>query len=360
MHYTQALNGSYNGYLDTLQGSLKFIKESEGFLVKSKAKLTNATQSVQLLEDKLQQAEHIKTYIRERRQQLKNQLAGYTGFTKDLQRINKEAYYYSQQLNEYKSLLKDRKKAEATAIKILRKIPAYNDFLKNNSRLAELFNLPSGGSDLTQDLQGLQTRMQVEQLIQGRLGSSQDARRLVSQQMDQARAQFSELKNKFLNVDNIADMPDFKPNEMKTKSLIQRLEFGGNIQFQRSNNWYPATSDLAGQVAYKFHKDGSAGLGMVYKLGLGKDLDHIAFSNSGIGIRSFVDWKLKKTFYINGGFEQNYNKVYGWQGSALLGISKKYKINNKLKGNVILLYDLLSSHNVPRTDPIKLRMGYNL
>ncbi len=59
---------------------------------------------VKELQDKLQQAENIKQYIRERREQLKSQLSQYTSMTKDLQKINKEAYYYAQQLKEYKSV----------------------------------------------------------------------------------------------------------------------------------------------------------------------------------------------------------------------------------------------------------------
>jgi hypothetical protein len=41
--------------------------------------------------------------------------------------------------------------------------------------------------------------------------------------MEAARSQFDQLKNKFPDLDNAAEMPDFKPNEMKTKSLLQRL-----------------------------------------------------------------------------------------------------------------------------------------
>ncbi|MET7001542.1 hypothetical protein [Chitinophaga defluvii] len=370
--YEQALSGNYSGYLDTLQSSLGFLKESKDLLGKTKGvkeKLNGSMQSVQQLQSKLQQAEQVKAFIRERRQQLKAQLAGYAGFTKDLQRLNKEAYYYAQQLNEYKAVFKDKKKAEAKALELIRKVPAFQDFMQKNSRLAGLFNIP-GGAAGTPNLEGLQTRAQVEQLIQQRMGGGgPDARAAVSQQMEAARSQFDQLKKQFPDLDNAAEMPDFKPNEMKTKSLIQRLEFGGNIQFQRSSQFFPTTSDIAGQVGYKFHKNGSAGLGAAYKLGMGTGFDNIRFNSQGVGLRSFIDWKLKGTFFINGGFEQNYNTPFGdvsqlkqfdkWTGSALIGISKKYKISSKVKGNMILLYDFLYNQHVPRTDPIKFRLGYN-
>lgn len=370
--YEQALSGNYSGYLDTLQNSLGFLKDSKELLGKTKGvkeKLNGSMQSVQQLQAKLQQAEQVKAYIRERRQQLKAQLSGYMGFTKDLQRLNKEAYYYAQQLNEYKAIFKDKKKAEAKALELIRKVPAFQDFMQRNSRLAGLFNIP-GGAAGAPNLEGLQTRAQVEQLIQQRMGGGgPNARAAVSQQMEAARSQFDQLKNQFPDLDNAAEMPDFKPNEMKTKSLIQRLEFGGNVQFQRSSKFFPTTSDIAGQVGYKFHKNGSAGLGAAYKLGMGTGFDNIRFNSQGVGLRSFIDWKLKGTFFLNGGFEQNYNTPFGdvsqlkqfdkWTGSALIGISKKYKISSKVKGNMILLYDFLYNQHVPRTDPVKFRLGYS-
>ncbi|MVT08690.1 hypothetical protein GO493_10490 [Chitinophaga sp. ysch24] len=359
-------SGAGGAYLDTLQNSLKFLNGADSKLGVSKDKLGRASQSVQDLQGKLQQADQIKAYIREHKQELKQQLSQYTGFTKDLQKYNKEAYYYGQQINEYKAVLKDKKKAEAKAMEMLKKVPAYNDFIKKNSQLASLFNL--AGSSSAQSLEGLQTRSQVEQLVQQRLGNNPAAQQAVSQQMEQARSQFNELKSKFPDLDNAGDMPDFKPNEMKTKSFLQRLEFGGNIQFQKSSRYYPTTTDIAGQVAYKFHKNGSIGIGIAYKLGMGTGWDHIAFSHRGVGVRSFMDWKLKGTFYANGGFEQNYMSAFaqasdlknwsGWQGSALLGISKKYKISGKMKGNIMLLYDFLAGRNVPATNALKLRMGY--
>lgn len=362
-----------DAYLDTLQNSLSFLKTVNGMREQSgklQEKVSSSLKSVQNLQAQLQQAEKIKTYIRERRQQLKEQLAQYTGFSNDLRRYNKEAYYYGQQLKEYKAILQDKKKAEAKALELLKKVPAYNDFLQKNSRLAGLFNLPATG--VTQSLEGLQTRTQVDDLINQRLGSGgPDARALVSQQMATAREQMNTLKKKFPDLDNAADMPDFRRlNGMKTKSFLQRLEFGGNLQFQRSSQFYPGTSDIAGQVAYKFHSNGSIGVGTAFKLGMGSGLDNVRFSSQGAALRSFLDWKLKGTFYVNGGFEKNYISSFqnaerlgqadNWQNSALLGVSKKYKINSKLKGNIILLYDFLYNEHIPRTDPIKLRLGYTL
>ncbi|WP_236652843.1 apolipoprotein A1/A4/E family protein [Chitinophaga vietnamensis] len=360
-----------NMYLDSLQNSLAFLKDSKGLLNQSKGlsdKLNGSMQSIDQLKEKLQAAEEIKAYIRERKKLLQEQLSQYTGFTKDLQKMNKEAYYYAQQLKEYKEIFKDKKKAERKVMEAITKVPAFNDFMQKHSYLASLFNIQGGGGGATPNLEGLQTRSQVERLIQQRIGNGPNASAAVSQQMAEARSKFDELKSKFPDLDNAGEMPNFKPNEMKTKSFLQRLEFGSNIQFQRSTKFFPSTSDLAGQVAYRFHKNGSLGIGASYKLGMGTGFDHIQFTSQGLGIRSFIDWKLKGTFFMNGGYEQNYQPEYTsipngagqqWTSSALLGISKKYKINSKLKGSVMLLFDFLYNQHVPMTDPVKLRMGYN-
>lgn len=354
-------------YLDTLQNSLKFLQGSDKVL--SGGKLASATQSVDNLQNSLQQAEQVKAYLREQRQLLKQQLANYTGFGKELTNLNKEAYYYGQQLNEYKATLSDRKKAEEKAVALLKTLPAYNNFISQHSQFAGLFNLV-GTSSNTASLAGLQTRSQVEQMVAQRLGNDPAAQQAVNQQMAQARSQINELKDKYSNLDNAGDMPDFKPNPMKTKRFLQRLEFGGNIQFQKNTSYYPTTTDIAGQVGYRFHKNGTAGVGVSYKLGMGTGWNHIAFTHQGVGLRSFVDWKLKGTFYLNGGFEENYltaitnvselKDLSLWKGSALLGVSKKYKINAKLKGNLMVLYDFLASRSVPATSSFKVRIGYTM
>jgi DNA repair exonuclease SbcCD ATPase subunit len=357
-----------NADLDTLENSLKFLNGSKALLGSSLAKLKGATNSLQELRGRLQQVEDIKAYIREHKQQLREQLKQYTGFTKGLQKMNKEAYYYGQQVNEYKSLLKDKKKAEAKALALLKKMPAYSDFIQKHSQLGSLFGLIASGN-VAQSVEGLQTRTQVEQLVQQRIGNTPAAQQAVNQAMDQARSQFSELKSKFPDLDNSADMPDFKPNPLKAKSLLQRMEFAWNIQFQKSSKYFPTYADIAGQIAYKFHKNGSLGVGIAYKLAMGKGWDHISFGHLGLGFRSFLDWRIRGTFFINGGFEENYQNTFTslnqlksqnmWRGSALLGLSKKYQINPKLKGNIMVLYDFLAPRQLPKTDAIKVRIGYN-
>lgn len=365
--FTGSLAGGQ--YLDSLSSSMKFLNEHRELFKKPTQKISGTVRSVQEVQKRFENAEQLNEYIRQRKEHLKEQLAGIKGMDKYLRRYSKESYYYGARIREYQALFQDKKKAEAKAIEILGKMPLYQDFLKKNSQLTSLFNLSNNYND-SRSIEGLQTRILVDGLLQQRIGNSPDSRQALSLQMDAARQKFNDLKKNFPELNNGGEMPEFRPSALKSKPLWQRLEWGSNIQFQKSSYYFPATSDVAGQVAYKFHKNGSTGIGLTYKLGLGRDWSHIHFTHSGFGIRSFVDWKLKGSFFLNGGYEANHLSTRpqsssvaswnGWQNSALLGISKKYRVNAKLKGNLMVLYDFLAPRQLPKTDNIKVRIGYTL
>ena len=130
------------------------------------------------------------------------------------------------------------------------------------------------------------------------------------------------------------------------------MEYGGNVQSERARMMFPVTSDIGLSVGYKLNDKSVVGVGVSYKLGLGTGWNNIRFSNEGAGIRSFIDYKIKRSLFISGGYEQNYRTVFysldqlrglnGWQSSGLVGLSKKYNVSKKLKGNVQLLWDFLS------------------
>lgn len=372
--YRQVLSGRYDGYLDTLTNSLGFLKDSKQWLNNSsqiKGRLEGTLQSVNAFQEQAQYVEQVKAFIKKRRQLLNDQLSQYAGFSKQLKKLSKDAHYYSERMKSYKEAFKDPRKAEQEVLAVLRKTKAFNNFMSRNSQLASLFT-PAGSNsaeDLAQSLEGLQTRTMVENLIQQQMGGAAgNASSTVSEQMEMARSQFEQLKKNFPDADNAAEMPDFKPNDMKRKRFVNRLEFGGNVQFQKGTHQFPAGCDLSLQVGYKFHKSGVIGAGMVYKVGLGEGWNKIRLSHQGIGIRSFADWKVTRTLYVNGGYEKHYNAAFsnplnlrgadGWSTSGLIGISTKVKIpKSRFKSNAMLLYDFLAEKQYPATFPLKVRLG---
>lgn len=371
-NYTAEENivGTYAGlYIDSLENALKFLEQRRNTLTLPSAEITKSLEKVKQLKQQFTRAEKLKQQLHQRQKDLQTQLQGFAQLNKLLIQYNKRVYYYSARMREYQTLFSDRKKAEAKAMTLLSKSQMYQEFLRKNSQLASLFNL-SDDFNTSRSLEGLQTRNVINRLVTQRVGSDAATQQAVSQQMEVARQQFSELKKKFPELDNAGEIPNFKPSPLKSKPLLQRLEWGSNIQFQKSSSYFPTTSDLAVQVGYKFNMKGTAGIGMAYKLGIGKDWSHIAFSHQGLGFRSFVDWKLKGNFYVHCGYELdkhsistasiNLPQLNGYQESALLGISKKYKVNTRIKGNLMVLYDFFAPRQLPKTDNIKVRIGYSL
>lgn len=372
--------------LDSLGTAMNYLQKVPGLSPKKLQQVTKVSEQLQQLQSQMQKTNEVSDFIKQREQQLKEALNN-TGLAKELKSINKEAYYYQQRLAEYKELLKDRKKLEEKAIAAIREIPAFKSFFQKNSYLSQLFRMPGAGADPsnpTAALAGLQTRAQVSQLLQDRLGTSQlssasgaasggSPEQYLQQQIQSAQSQLNQLKDKLnnspLGAGGSGTTPDFKPNSQKTKSFLRRLEYGINLQSSGTTNFLPATEDIALLIGYKLSDKVSVGLGAGYKLGLGRGWNHIALSNQGASMRSYVDIKAKGSIWISGGFEYQYLSAFEnfrqiknldlWQKSALLGITKKYKIGKKKEGKMQLLYDFLAGEQIPRAQALKFRLGWS-
>jgi len=363
--------GRYFPWADSAGSSLQFLAGKNPLISSangSVAKIQGAISKVKELENQFKQAASIKDFIRQRKEYLQAQLKNYS-LGSELKKYNQTAYYYTQQINEYRQVLDEPEKAEQKALALLRKIPAFEKFMHENGALAGLFDVPQ---DYATNMTGLQTREQVQTIMQDRIQSlGPNAQADVQQSIGAAQSELSKLRNQFPASGSTEDMPDFKPKEQKTKTFLQRLEYGTNIQTVRSNLFFPTTTDMALSVGYKLGDKNIVGIGASYKMGWGKDIKHIALSAEGIGIRSFADIKLKGSFFVSGGFEYNYQQpfyslqqIYSlntWQQSGLLGISKIVSLKTKFfkKTKLQVLWDMLSYQQVPRTQAVKFRVGYS-
>jgi hypothetical protein len=369
--------------LDSINTALKFLSNPEaiaGITTDKLNQLSSLTSTFQELQGRLQQANDIQDFIRSREAQLKNALVN-TGLGKELLGINKEVFYFQQNLVEFKELLNNKKKLEEKLISTVRILPAFQKFWQKNSYLAQLFPLPGNYNPTSQPLPGLQTTASIQQQMQQRFGpqivpvtnNTISGSGYFQQQAGVAQAKLNELKNKINaagggNTD--VTMPDFKPNEQKTKSLLQRFEYGVNFQSQQGTYFLPATTDIAVNLGYKIADNKVAGMAVSYKLGWGSGLDHIALTSEGLGLRSYIDFKAKGRFWLTGGIEYNYlsafkslqdlhSNVDVWQRSALVGITKKYKMGKKREGKIQLLYDFLAVKQIPAAQGLKFRVGCN-
>ncbi len=369
--------------IDSIQTTMQFL--SSGGLptpADKLAQIQGITSQVQQLQGRLQQANEIQQFIRDREAQLKAQLSQYR-LGKQLLGINKEVFYYQQRLAQYKELINDKEKLEEAIFAKVRELPVFQRFMQKNSILAQLFPMPQNTSTPGAALAGLQTRAQVQSIIGLRIpgaftptagsGGGSGSTNFMEQQLQQAQGQLSTLKNKIsqLGGGGCGDMtlPDFKPNNQKTKSFFQRLQYGFNFQSTAATTVLPAISDIGLTLGYKLNDKAIAGIGASYKLGLGRGFSHIAFTSQGVGLRSYVDIKAKGSMWITGVYEYNYLQQFAklsdlhnidiWQKSALLGLTKKYRIGKSKEGNIQLLYDFLHKQEVPRGQALKFRIGYN-
>lgn len=365
--------GNYIPFLDSIKTSLGFLEGKTNLFApgaeNAEKKIKEAIDKANVLKGRFDQAASVQKFIRERRQYLKEQLSKF-GLAKDLKRLNKQAYYYSQMIRDYKEIFSDPKKIEKHVLALLNEIPAFKNFMQRNSMLASIFGVPSSGGTAI-SIAGLQTRASVQQVVSRTIpGATTNPASFISGQLQAGNSQLASLKSKIAFVDlsgSPEQMPDFKPNTQKTKPLIKRLELGTNVQFGKSNQLLPSIGDFALSLAYKLNDNGSIGVGSSYKLGFGS-LQSIRFTHQGYGFRSFIDWKIKGGFYISGGYEKNYlpqlqnvlpgHPLQSWQESGLLGISKRIQAGKKKKISFQLLFDMLSYKNIPRSQPVIFRTGW--
>lgn len=365
---------SYDGYRDKLNTTLKYIDEKKEKLNSTViSPLRNAKEKFNKLDSQLNNTEALEKLIKERKKLLMQQAVQYIGKSKYLQKISKESFYYFECIRNYKEIFSDPKKTEELAIKLLKKIPGFNEFLEKNSMLASLFGVPGTNTNSNGTVGLLQSRASVLAGIQNQLGTSgPNPQQIFQQAIQTARSQFDELRQKIapFGRNSDFDIPDFKPNSQRSKKFLQKIELSANIQNTRHNSLFPLSSDLGFSAGYKPNERLIVGLGGSYRVGWGTSFSNIRITHQGVGLRSFLDWKIKGGFYISGGYEQNYfaeirnisqlRDYSAWKTSALLGVSKKYNIGKKKKGEMKILYDFFSQTKIPKTSAVLVRLGFGL
>lgn len=382
----QQVSGEYQPFVDTLQGSLSFLQQNPRLLggtagsssPEIQGQIQGAAGQLRTMQAKLRLAAQAKAFVLERRQQISQYVTAHANWqgllAKPYSSINQGLYYYSQRVQQYKDMLNRPDRLEKKALAQLTTLPAFRDFMKNNSQLSGLFKIP-GGENGPQALAGLQTHEQVAQQVQGQVSASGAAGMdALQSKLQSAQSQLNSYKSKISQLGagaTPADIPDFRPNDQKTKKLWNRLEYGANFQTTHTNYYYPVVTDLGLSLGYKLGHGKVVGIGASYKIGWGSGIQHIAITSQGVGLRSFLQVGLKGGFSATGGFEYNYTtpftsyqqlkQVQYWTKSGLIGVTKTVSMKSRVfkKTQLQLLWDFLSYQQGPRTQPILFRIGYN-
>jgi hypothetical protein len=354
---------SLNYYLPSLDSLATGLR----FLGKNDALLGEQLQAVQLAWNKTTSVQEMLN----RQSKVWEQKLLELGMVKEMSKVRKLVFYHRQQLQQYRSLLQDPDRIVHQLMGHLRNNPSFAAFMNTNSLLAQLFPIPGRGT--AEALARLQTRVAIQQSLTSQIqsGGITDPSQFLEQQFQTATVELNKLKDKMNQLGGGSDfsIPDFTPNQQKTKSFWKRLEFGINIQSQRPNGLLPITTDIGFSTGYKLNDQLVTGIGMAYKMGWGNRISNLRLSHQGIGLRSYVDIKAKGSIWISGGYEWNYQAAFSsivdlkdnsaWQRSALIGCSKKFSIGKK-KGKAQLLWDFLSYRQMPVTPALKFRIEYQL
>lgn len=369
--------GEYLNHFDSLKTAILFLETGDITGGLNKSKLKESFSNLDELDNRLSYSDRLARLIEERTQFLKHQLESLS-LNKEFKRYQQLAYNYKAQLSAYRNMINQPGKIEALLVETLSKVPLFQDFFAHNSRLSQLFFVPGSSGSSTAPLQGLQSISSVAQIIQSRFGADVPAAQLVQQNLQQAQPQINELKNRaaqyasgsFGNDKNGGELPGSRPDDLKYRSFLGRLQFGYNLQSQASQWYFPATMDIGLSLGYKIKRSGVTGAGVSYKLGVGKSWNNIRMTHEGIGLRSFLDWKLKGSYYLSGGYEMNYHAVFhklpelrnysAWQRSGLIGFSKQVPLKGKKSFQTKILWDFLSYYQKPEAQPVIFRIGYQL
>jgi hypothetical protein len=356
--------------LDSTFTSLKFLEANTGLIKNVKTTSENINDAIneyETLQQKLKNADDLKKYLRERKQHLKAALSKY-GLDKYLKQYEKGVWYYTAQIAEYKAALHNPEKTEQKIVQLLTKIPAFKAFMNQNGMLAGIFGGSGSSGASPPDLTGLQSRVQVQQLIIQQAGGSNNMQ-LVRQNIQNAQGQIAVIQSKFTQCGNTSqdiEMPDFKVNSQKTKSFLNRLEYGLSINTNRGRGIIPNSADLAITIGYKLSDQFITGFGLNTKTGFGNGLNKIKISYEGIGGRSYIDWKIPKSkFWLTGGYELNHfsafkniaelKDVNTWQQSCLFGLTKKIQVKNRGM-KIQLLWDVLANKHLPVSSKVIYRI----
>jgi len=390
-NHPTAPSGQYQPYVDSLQGSLAFLKQNPQLLQSNstnlspelQSQLQGATSGLQAAESKLQVAAQAKAFVQQRKQLISQYIIQHASvqrlLSKPYSAMNQGIYYYSQRLQQYTDMFHSPDKLEKQALARLSGLPAFQTFMKNNSQLTGLFKLPGAGTGSgtgsAQPLPGLQTHAQLSQQVQSQVTASGSAGMDAFQsKLQSAQSELNSYKGKLSQLgagSTPADIPDFRPNDQKTKTLWHRLEYGANFQTTHTNYYYPVTTDLGLSLGYRLGHGKVVGIGASYKLGWGSGINHITLSSQGVGLRSFLQVPIKRSFSATGGFEYNYTTPFTsyqqlkqlqyWTKSGLVGITKTISMKSRVfkKTQLQLLWDFLSYQAMPKTQPLLFRIGYN-
>lgn len=174
-------------------------------------------------------------------------------------------------------------------------------------------------------------------------------------QLQQAMDKLAVYKKKYHSIESVANLPRKAPNEMRDKTFVERVVPGFALQVGRNDHWL---LDINLYMGYRFTGRITAGTGWNQRIAYSADAN--AFSSGTViyGPRAYGEYSIGKGF--TGRLEVEYMNTYvpapfasnpdnpnsrEWVFGTMAGMKKAYTITRRLKGTVLLMYNLYDPHH---------------
>ncbi len=358
----KSLNAAGNGLgkeplLDSLRRAYGFAGQAG---LAPNTPTIQAKQSIDRAQQQLDITQRTKAELQQRKNQWKAELKKHPEYARTVGKMEKERYYYTAQVNEYRKVLRDPSTLDDKLMNTLRRDPRWGEFMAT---------LPQPAQDPAK----MQPKQLVQQMMQSQAAAiDPDGAKLIADAKKKSSELLGDLSQRSLttgNLDNAAQVPEFTPNPYRTKSFWERIDIGFDLQFDSKTYFLPSSGVAGVQASFNIDQRISTGLLANYRFGMG-DIKHIRFSHMGAGYGAFANYKVWKGLGVQAGFERNWrtdievgeNLQYpsAWISSALAGLTWEYSISKKAKGTLGVFFDALYKQHTPQTNAILWRMGWKL
>lgn len=345
----QIQNKVYDSHSDSLYRSVEYLGGD------SSTDLINQSKS-QEYEEKL-----VHDYMLQQRDIMKKISNRYPRLKDDYLDLSKESYYFTQRLNDIKNELLKKSKLDFDVLNGLVKDPGFAAHFQSNSSIAGINKIPQNWGN---DIMGLQTQTIVKELQNLDLKTLKgDALDAVKENTKDGVEKIQEMKSDFPQLSCANDIPDFKPNPLKTKSFGSRLKFGLDFQFKHADDVLPVGFIGGGSVSYQLSKKSSFGIGLLSQKDFKAIKDEKKHNFDLVTIRSELETKLRGLIFLG----VNYERLYDLpkfeianrnSDSFLAGLIIKYKMKTFAGFQISFLYDFLYEKHQPVGQPLIYRIGY--
>ena len=358
----QRLNRSLNNDKIAFSTPTRIINLSNDSLMLSVDYLLNdsANSSTQAYKNQLNNEQLVYEYMREQKSIMKNVIKEVPELKNIYKDICKDEYYFVQQNLEYDNLFSLKNKFEKSVLLELKSDNQFKNIINNFSSISSISKLPESWGKTIEDLQTNASIAELQKL-QFKNYDSASIAGIFSNIMDGNKMMF-DLKAKGMTTCD--DLPEFKPNPMKTKRFIDRFNYGYDFQFVNAGSKMFSTNFSCGlSLKYNFTSIISIGSGFSYLFDIIKYKNEIRNFNEKVNLRIFSDIKLRKVLFFTAIAEKILNtksaiehSIFKKRNNYLYssGLKLKIPISERLCWTSSLLY----CFNSGKENDFSMRFGF--